>query len=54
MQSCCFAQQTIAFLPFSLLLPSLLKLPVVAIQKFCDHGNVTSYFSSPVSTVYFQ
>ena len=42
-------KKPIAFLPFSLLLPSLLELPVVAIQKFCDHGNVTSYFSSLVS-----
>ena len=24
---------------------SLLKLPIVVIQKFCYHGNVTSYFS---------
>ena len=31
----------IAFLPFS-----LLKLPTVVIQKFCNHGNVTSHFSS--------
>ena len=37
----------IAFLPFSLLSPSsLLKLPIVVIQKFCYHGNVTSHFSS--------
>ena len=25
---------------------SLLKLPIVVIQKFCYHGNVTSHFSS--------
>ena len=24
------------------------KLPVVVIQKFCYHGNVTSHFSSPL------
>ena len=30
----------IAFLPFS-----LLKLPIVVIQKFCYHGNVRSHFS---------
>ena len=30
----------IAFLPFS-----LLKLPIVVIQKFCYYGNVTSHFS---------
>ena len=44
----------IALLLFSFLLRSLLELPVVAIQKFCYHGNVTSYFSSLVSTDYFQ
>ena len=37
----------IAFLPFSLpSTSSLLKLPIVVIQKFCYHGNVTSHFSS--------
>ena len=30
----------IAFLPFS-----LLRLPIVVIQKLCYHGNVTSHFS---------
>ena len=25
---------------------SLLKLPLIVIQKFCYHGNVTSHFSS--------
>ena len=25
---------------------SLLKLPIVVIQKFCYHGNVTTHFSS--------
>ena len=35
------------FLPFSL--PSalsLLKVPIVGIQIFCYHGNITSHFSS--------
>ena len=37
----------IAFLPFSFSSPSsLLKLPLVVIQKFCYHGNVTSHLSS--------
>ena len=37
----------IAFLPFSLpSTSSLLKLPIVVIQKFCYHGNVTLHFSS--------
>ena len=37
----------IASLPFSLPSPSqLLKLPIAVIQKFCFHGNVTSYFFS--------
>ena len=46
-QSCCFTNKLIAFLPFSLPSPSLLpKLPFVVIQKFCYHGNVTSHFSS--------
>ena len=36
----------IAFFHFSLLsLVSLLKLPIVVIQKFCYHGNMTSHFS---------
>ena len=38
--------RSIAFMPF--LLPSrssLLKLPVVVIQKFCHHSNVTLHFS---------
>ena len=38
----------ITFFWFSLASPaSLLELPIVAIQKFCYHGNVTSHFSSP-------
>ena len=37
----------IVFLPLSLSLPSsLLKLPIVVIQIFCYHGNMTSHFSS--------
>ena len=37
----------IAFSQFSLPLPaSLLKLPIVVIQKFCYHGNMTSHFAS--------
>ena len=36
----------IAFLPFSLPSPSsMLKLPIVVIQKVCYHSNVTSHFS---------
>ena len=35
------------FWPFSLSsLSSLLKLPIVVVQKFCYHGNVTSLFFS--------
>ena len=47
-QSCCFTNiNLLLFLPFSLPSPSLLpKLLFVVIQKFCYHGNVTSYFSS--------
>ena len=40
------------FLPFSSPSPSLLtKLPFVVIQKFLYHGNVTSYFSSLLTTL---
>ena len=45
--SCCFANLHPFFLVF--LLPSsllLLKLPLVAVQKLCYHGNVMSHFSS--------
>ena len=36
----------IAFLPFLLPSPSsLLKVPIVLIQKLCYHGNMTSHFS---------
>ena len=46
-QSCCFANKPTFCLPFSLPSPSsLLKLPIVVIQKFCYHGNVTSHFPS--------
>ena len=42
----------LAFLPFSLLLPSaLIKLPSVVIQKFYYHGNVTSHFLSLLPVV---
>ena len=37
----------VVFLPFLFSSPSLLvKLPLVVIQKFCYHGNVTSHLSS--------
>ena len=39
--------QTYCFLPFS-----LLKLPIVVIQKICFNGNVTSHFS--VTSLYFK
>ena len=40
------------FLPFSSPSPSLLtKLPFFVIQKFLYHGNVTSYFSSLLTTL---
>ena len=40
------------FLPFSSPSPSLLtKLPFVVIQTFLYHGNVTSYFSSLLTTL---
>ena len=47
-QSCCLADiNLLLFFQFFLPSPgSLLKLPIVAIQKFCYHGNVTSPFSS--------
>ena len=39
-----------AFLPFLLLSPlSLLKLPIIVIQKVCHHGNVMTHFSSLLS-----
>ena len=39
-------------MPCSLPSPlSLLKSPIVVIQKFCCHGNVTSHFSSPIETL---
>ena len=47
-QSCCFASiKLIAFLPLSLpSLSSLLNLHIVVVQKFCYHGNVTSFYFS--------
>ena len=43
----CYLNLLVFFLPFSLLSPSsLLKFPVVVMQKLCYHGNVTSHFSS--------
>ena len=55
-QSCFFAKvKPITFLPFSLPSPSsLLKLPIVLIQKFCYHGNMTSLFSSLLSPSQFS
>ena len=53
-QSCCFASLNL-FFPWSLplLLPSSLpKLPIVVIQKFCYHGNVTSHFSLSVHSLW--
>ena len=32
---------------------SLLKLPIVVIEKCCYHGSVTSHFSSLISRVLF-
>ena len=48
----------VTFFPFLFAVAGVVKLPIVVIQKFCHHGNVTSYFSSllmchctcPVST----
>ena len=46
-QNCCCANIILLFLLFSLPSPSsLIKLPIVVIQKFCCHGNVTSHLSS--------
>ena len=46
-QSCFANIYLLLFLPFSLPSPSLLlKLPIVLIQKFCYHGNMTSLFGS--------
>ena len=45
-----FCLYVITFLPFSLLSPSsLLKLPIVLIQKFCYHGNMTSLFNNVIT-----
>ena len=46
-------KSVLLFLPFFLLSPSLLpKLPFVAIQTFCHHGDVTSHLSSLVISNY--
>ena len=46
-QSCCFADvNLLLFFPFLFAVAGVVKLPIVVIQKFCHHGNVTSYFSS--------
>ena len=45
LHSCNSAVIANTFLPFSLPSP-LLKLPIVVIQEFWYHGNVTSHFSS--------
>ena len=44
-QSCFFASLNLFF--FCCLPSPLQKLPIVVIQKFCYHGNVTSRFSLP-------
>ena len=36
----------VTFFPFLFAVAGVVKLPIVVIQKFCHHGNVTSYFSS--------
>ena len=42
-----YQSKPVVFLPFLFSSPSLLlKLPLIVIQKFCYHGNVTSHFSS--------
>ena len=50
MQSCCFANLKLSFffLLFLLLSPLLLLNlgPIVVIQKFSYHGDLTSHFSS--------
>ena len=45
--SCCFADVNLLLFSFRIAVAVvLLKLLLVAIQKFCYHGNVTSHFSS--------
>ena len=47
LQSCCFANVNLLLFSFLVAVAVLLlKLPLVAIQKCCHHGNVTSHFSS--------
>ena len=49
--SCLTNKNLLLFLPFSL--PLLPKLPLVVIQKFCYHGNVTSHFFSLLTSQTF-
>ena len=54
-QSCFANIYLLLFLSFSLpSSSSLLKLPIVLIQKFCNHGNMTSLFSSLLSPSRFS
>lgn len=55
-QSCCFAiYKPIAFEPFSFpSTSSLLKVPIVVIQKFCFHGYVMSLLSSLLKPLSFN
>ena len=42
-------------LPFSMPSPSSSrKLPIVVIQKFCNHGNVTSHLCSPLLKAFYN
>ena len=50
MQSCCFAYLNLCLFCCSPL--SLQKLPIVVIQKFYYHGNMTSQFTSPFSYLF--
>ena len=50
MQSCCFAYLNICL--FCCSPSSLQKLPIVVIQKFYYHGNMTSQFTSPFSYLF--
>ena len=49
--SCLTNKNLLLFLPFSL--PLLPKLPLVVIQKFCYHDNVTSHFFSLLTSQTF-
>ena len=46
-QSCCFAYINLSF--FGGAGAVLFKLFIAVIQNFCYHGNMTSYFSSPLA-----